>query len=111
MEVITLASLKGGAVVEMFDENLQKVIENIADPNTDPEKVRTITLKFKIKPDKSRSVASIDMSADCKLANFKPPQTMMQIGYLTGGEVVASEIRQEVLPGFEVIPIAKGVAK
>ena len=110
MEIITLASLKGGAVVEMFDENLQKVIENIADPNTDPEKVRTITLKFKIKPDKSRSVASIDISSDCKLANFKPPQTMMQLVYMPGGEVNASEIRQEVLPGFETIPMPKGAA-
>lgn len=43
-ERLTLATLCGGAVQE-------KVANNILDPNTDPGKKRTITLKITLKPE------------------------------------------------------------
>ena len=50
-ERLTLATLCGGAVQEKIDRALEKVARNILDPNTDPTKKRTISLKITLKPD------------------------------------------------------------
>lgn len=50
-EKLTLATICGGAVQEKVDRALEKVAKNILDPNTDPGKKRTITLKITMKPD------------------------------------------------------------
>ena len=51
-ERLTLATLCGGAVQERVDRALERVAKNILDPNTDPKKSRSITLKITLKPDK-----------------------------------------------------------
>lgn len=50
-EKLTLANICGGAVQEKVDRALEKVAKNILDPNTEPSKKRTITLKITMKPD------------------------------------------------------------
>ncbi len=57
---ISITSICGGAVPEIFQRELYEVLKNIADPNTNPEKTRTITLKFIFKPTEDMSSASID---------------------------------------------------
>lgn len=42
---LTLETLCGGAVQEKVDRALHAIAENILDPNTDPKKKRTITIK------------------------------------------------------------------
>lgn len=49
-EQLSLATLCGGALQEKVDRALRKVAENILDPNTDPEKKRSITVKLVFKP-------------------------------------------------------------
>ena len=61
-EFFTLTEIGRGAAVERFDLELQKVLDNIQDPNTDPKKARSVFLKFTITPypntdpEKARSV-------------------------------------------------------
>lgn len=43
-EITNLSEMSNGAVNERFNYELQKVVENICDPNTDPKKKRKITL-------------------------------------------------------------------
>lgn len=62
-ERLTLASLCGGAVQEKVDRALEKVANNILDPNTDPRKKRVITLKITLKPDES-DYEDVQVSAD-----------------------------------------------
>ena len=62
-ERLTLASLCGGAVQEKVDRALEKVANNILDPNTDPKKKRVITLKITLKPDAS-DFEDVQVSAD-----------------------------------------------
>lgn len=62
-ERLTLASLCGGAVQEKVDRALEKVANNILDPNTDPKKKRVITLKITLKPDES-DFEDVQVSAD-----------------------------------------------
>lgn len=49
-EVLTMASICGGAVQEKVNRALEKVAKNILDPNTDAGKKRTITLKMTLVP-------------------------------------------------------------
>ncbi len=52
-EKITLSSLKDGAVEERFQYELKKVLDNIADPNTETKKARKITIELTFSPDES----------------------------------------------------------
>ena len=72
---ISLLNLKGGAAIEMFDRQLQRVYNNIGDVNTSL-KEREIVLKVKIKPSKDRSLLAIQI--DCppaKLAGQEVEET------------------------------------
>lgn len=62
-ERLTLATICGGAIQEKVDRALEKVAKNILDPNTDPGKKRTITLKITMKPDES-DYEDVAVSAD-----------------------------------------------
>ena len=77
---ITLANLADGAASEMFGDELQKVLNNIVDPNTPPDKVRSVNLKVSIKPDKERQFAAIEITCDSKLAPYQGATTTAIIG-------------------------------
>lgn len=62
-EKLTLATICGGAVQEKVDRALEKVANNILDPNTDPGKKRTITLKITMKPDEKDN-EDVEVNAD-----------------------------------------------
>lgn len=70
-ERLTLATLGGGAVQERIDKALEKVARNILDPNADPDKKRTITLKITIKPD-GEETGDVEVSADVSVS-LAPP--------------------------------------
>lgn len=90
-EMVTLENLGGGAASEMFQGSLEKVIENIINPNTKPDAARTITLKMKIKPDKKqRTLCVVELSCDEKLAAVMPFETAMFVG-MEHGVVAATE--------------------
>lgn len=68
-EIMTLASLCDGAVQERVNHALQKVTENVLDPNTDPKKKRSITLTLSFEPNPDdREDVSVDVSVGVKLA-------------------------------------------
>lgn len=66
-ERLTLATLCGGAVQEKVDRALEKVANNILDPNTDPSKKRSITLKITLKPDEDDK-EDVEVSADVSVS-------------------------------------------
>lgn len=72
---ITLQNVCAGAAEEVFQHELQKALENISDPNTDPEQSRTITLQFKIHPFKDRTGGNLTFSTTTKLANVVPTES------------------------------------
>ena len=63
---LTLASMCGGALQEKLDRALRTVADNIVDPNTDPGKVRAITVKLKLKPNPD-DVEDVEVSADVSM--------------------------------------------
>jgi len=57
---MNLSELCNGALQEVFDYEFQKVMKNIKDVNTDPKIARKVTIELSLKPDESRTVASVD---------------------------------------------------
>lgn len=60
-----------GALDELFQDAMQKALENIQDPNTDWDDKRRIMLQFEITCDEERRVGNIDISITTKLAPVK----------------------------------------
>lgn len=66
-EKLSLTTLCGGALQEKVDRALQKVANNILDPNTDPEKKRSITIKLTFKPSAADN-EDVDLSTEISVA-------------------------------------------
>ena len=97
-EMISLQTICHGSVPEIFERELCEVLKNVADPNTAPEKVRTITLKFAIKPTEDRSGADIDFSCRSALQPVKLVKSRMFLSRHTGLlKAYAQDQRQAVL--------------
>lgn len=77
---VTLSKMIGGAVDEVFGEELRKVLANIGDINTDPEAERTITLKLTMRPDEQRRVAGVGVSVNSKVAPVRKLSTVFYLG-------------------------------
>lgn len=66
-ELLRADPTKPGALEERFQVELARVIENMADPNTDPEQPRRITITMIFKPDKERRKCGIALDVVSKL--------------------------------------------
>ena len=68
----SLETLDRGAVVAAFNAALERVLEDIADPNTQADKKRVITLKVELLTDERRRELTVDHSITFKLPGFRP---------------------------------------
>lgn len=89
-ETVSLETLKAGGVIQLFSDELDRVLANIMDPNTEPEAVREVTLKVKIKPDRDRATAAVQIIPSAKLAPAVALGTRMFFGK-KGGRFLAWE--------------------
>ena len=110
MKQVSLAELQNGAVVELFDDQLRKVLDNIADINTKPDQVRKIKIELAIKPDKTRKVAETKLSVSASLANIKPQESFMFFQKESGtGKISAFEDQPgPELPGINELAVSAG---
>jgi hypothetical protein len=106
---VDLQSLNNGAVADLFEEELRRVLENIADPNTKAETPREITIKVKIKPNDERSSATTEVKSSSKLAPIKPHEHFMVFGN-EGGRLTAytADPRQQELIDGKVLNMQGG---
>ena len=86
--VLSLYNVCRGAADEIFQREVNLVIDNIIDNNTDPEQKRSITMEFDFVPMKDRSGAAVSLKVKSKLAGVEPVEGTM---FLTrrSGEIVA----------------------
>lgn len=96
MRTLDLTTLQHGAVIDMFNEEFQKVLCNIADDNVKADATREITIKVSIKPDKTRQTAATKIDVTSRLAPVKSADGMMFIGR-DGANLVAYEDNCEQL--------------
>ena len=88
---VRLEAICEGAVPELFDQELQKVLRNIADVNTEATKARRITLTVILVPDEDRTVGKVYVEAASKLIPPKRHAATVYFGGAHGGRYVAVE--------------------
>ncbi|MEK4026322.1 replication terminator protein [Sporosarcina sp. FSL W7-1283] len=93
---IELNKFIGGAVQEKFNVELQRVLDNIADPNTDFKKARKVTLTVSLKPNEKRNLADIKVETKSTIAPPEPIGTEILIGMSNDGKVVGKELMSGV---------------
>ena len=86
MNETSLKTIGQGAAVELFDAELQKILDNIADPNTAAETVREVSLVVKIRPNDDRTLGGVEITAKSKPAGYKPFATYLYLS--SDGETV-----------------------
>jgi hypothetical protein len=109
---VSLDTLAQGAAVEMFNDELKKVLTNILDPNTKATAKRTLVLTVEIKPDEDRFHGSCNVFVKSKLEPNRGVGTVIFMGR-HAGEPVASERdeRQLSFDDSNVANISQGGAK
>jgi hypothetical protein len=107
---VTLDTIGGGALVELFENELARVLDNVQDPNTDAKAKRTITVKVTFAPSETRDVTDVDLTCSSKLAGVKTLSTRLFVGKVKGQLVaVEHDPRQGAL--FDAprpVPVAVG---
>ncbi|MGG3452280.1 hypothetical protein [Domibacillus aminovorans] len=107
---IDLNTLAEGGMAEQVGIEMQKVYENIADPNTDWKKKRTITVKLTFEADKKRDLAYVDVETKSSLAPMQSVGTKVIIGRDEVGDVQGAELKSGV-PGQLFIDNDGDIAK
>lgn len=69
---VKLVNLSAGQAVVDFDAALQKVLEDIVDQSTPPDKARTVTLKVRVVADEERRHLTYDHQVTTSMPGFLP---------------------------------------
>ena len=89
----------GGALAEQINREMVKILENIADPNTEWKSKRKLVVTLSFSPDEQRELSLVDIKTQSKLASPKALTTKFLIGKdLKSGRVVGAEYKKQV-PG------------
>lgn len=99
MKHINLEQFAGGKLSVQLNKALEKVTENIQDPNTDAQKVRKINVSISFRPNDERNFAATTVETKLSLAPELGATTALSMGRdLRTGEVEAVEIFNQI-PG------------
>ena len=78
---MSLDTMLEGAVLELFNIELQKVATNICDPNTAAKSKRQIRITFEIKPNDERDLGTIAVAVESRLCAPNAAYGRLSIGY------------------------------
>lgn len=99
MKHFNLEEFAGGKLSVQLNKALEKVTENIQDPNTDAQKVRKINVSISLRPNDERNFASTTVETKLSLAPELGATTALSMGRdLRTGEVETVEIFNQI-PG------------
>lgn len=108
MKELNIADLAQGALNEQVIDELKRVFENIMDPNTDPTKKRTVTIKMVITPiSENRDLVNVEMQAKSSVCPYNSITTNMCIGKRSG-DVIAEEYVPGTMAGQARIALGTG---
>lgn len=97
-EQVSLAKMARGSLDEQFNYELNRVLENIYDPNTEPEKKRKITIEMLFEPDTDREIVKISCKTKSVLVTAKPINSKFVLGKRQDGTIGATEFVSDI-PG------------
>lgn len=94
---LDLSQIGEGGLQEKVDKELEKVFDNILDPNTETKTARKLTITLTMKSDDSRQTIATAMEVKSTLAPQKSVATTVLVGQ-KDGTVYANELKSTV-PG------------
>lgn len=101
-ETVQIDTIGAGALKELFAAELKRILDNIADINTDPKAKRTINIALIFKPNLDRDRAEVELKCSTKLAGLLPASTNVFIGRIGGvGPLVAIDNDPKQIKLFE----------
>lgn len=96
-ETMRLSNINDGAADEIFGMELEKIVMDIMDPNKEPDKPRTISLKITFKPSKDdENFGSFTVTGNSSLAPVRSFGGHFVVGREDGKGVIR-ELVQESL--------------
>ena len=99
MKHINLEQFAGGKLSVQLNQALEKITENVQDPNTDAQQVRKINVSISLRPNDERNFVSTTVETKLSLAPELGATTALSMGRdLRTGEVEAIEIFNQI-PG------------
>lgn len=102
-----LDTICDGQIPALFERELRAILDNIADPNTDPEKTRSLSITVNIKPLQDRSGMVLVPTVKSKLVPVKAAGSTCFLSRHTGRlEAYGIDTRQGVLFGQSAEPPA-----
>lgn len=94
--IVDLNSFADGAVAERFNLELQRVLENFADLNTDPKAKRKINLVVTMVGDEARDVILANVEAKTSLAPAKKLEAKILMDFDEKGKVTGQELKSGI---------------
>jgi len=108
---LNLSQLANGAIQQKLDGELEKIFNNIHDPNTKAKDKRAITIKLEFAPDDNRQVINLNSSFNTKLAPVRDfDTTILTDKNLSNGSIAARELKSNA-PGQTYIDPESGEPK
>ncbi|MED1539120.1 MULTISPECIES: hypothetical protein [Bacillus] len=98
--MIDLNSFADGALAERFHQEFERVMENMADLNTDPKKVRKIVLTLSFAGDNKRDVWACKVQAASKLAPTEEVESKILLDMDQEGNLVGQELASGIKGQF-----------
>lgn len=89
-EQLDIRTLKGGAVIEMANKELQKMVDDVADINKDAISKRELTIKISLLPNEEASVGTCKIGVTSTLGKQKDQSATIYFGH-DGEKGIASE--------------------
>ncbi|ASN69620.1 replication terminator protein [Bacillus paranthracis] len=98
--MIDLNTFADGALAERFHQEFERVMENMADLNTDPKKARKIVLTLSFAGDKKRDVWNCQVQASSKLAPTEAVESKILLDMDQNGNLVGQELASGIQGQF-----------
>ena len=99
MDAKSILEMSQGAILERVDYEMQKVIDNILDPNTKPDAKRKLTVTLTLTPSADRKTITVNTTAKSTLVATDAITTGLFItNNPVNGEMVVAEMVPQI-PG------------
>lgn len=95
-KIIDLNTFAEGGLSERFNQELQKILENIADPNTDATKARKLTITVTLNADEKRDVIFTKVVAKSTFVPSKQIESKLIMDLDSKGKVTGAELKSGI---------------
>jgi hypothetical protein len=98
LAAINIGNINEGAMIDGFEIELRRALENIADLNTPATAVRAVRLELILKPHSDRVVIETEFKCGSKLAGIETHKSKIFLGRAEEGTLVAFDADPRQMP-------------